>query len=352
MPARPSARVPVVALTGHLGAGKTTVLNHLLRARGARVGVVVNDFGAINVDAALVTGQVDEPASITGGCVCCISDTDELDAALERLTHPRLALDVVVVEASGVAEPAALATLIRHSGVERVRPGGVVDVLDAVEHRRTLDTREEPPPRHAAASLVVVNKCDLLPPDTAEETLRDLESRVRAVNPHAALVRTTGGRLDPLLVFDAAATEPPDGQLTLADLARPDEAGHGHDHTHVASASLAVPGPVSPDRLLDLLEQPPSGTYRAKGLVRVPTGRGGATRCYRVDLVGRQLHVASHRASHRAPHRAPLGSELVLLGPGLDVAGAEQALVVALAPASAPDTDGMRRLQRYRRLSL
>lgn len=338
------AAVPVVALTGHLGAGKTTVLNHLLRAPGARVGVIVNDFGAINVDAALVTGQVDEPASLTGGCVCCVSDTEELDAALERLTHPRLALDVVVVEASGVAEPAALARIIRYSGAERVRPGGVVDVVDAIEHRRTLDTRDEPPPRHAAASLVVLNKCDLLPPETAEQTLAELESRVRAVNPHAALVRTTGGRLDPALVFDAARAEPPDGQLSLADLARPDD---GHDHLHVSSASLAVPGPVSPGRLLDLLESPPPGTYRAKGVVHVVSGRGGATRRYLVNLVGRQLHVATHRASS-----ASGGSEQVLLGPGLDVAQAEQALAVALAPTPEPDTEGMRRLQRYRRLSL
>ena len=64
--------VPVIGLTGYLGAGKTTVLNHVLRTPGARIGVVINDFGELNVDAGLVTGQVDEPASIAGGCICCL----------------------------------------------------------------------------------------------------------------------------------------------------------------------------------------------------------------------------------------------------------------------------------------
>ena len=68
--------LPVIALTGYLGAGKTTLLNHVLRSPDARIGVVINDFGELNVDAALVTGQVDEPASIAGGCICCLPDDD------------------------------------------------------------------------------------------------------------------------------------------------------------------------------------------------------------------------------------------------------------------------------------
>ncbi|MFD1102414.1 GTP-binding protein, partial [Schaalia naturae] len=81
-------RVPVVAVTGFLGAGKTSLLNHLLRRPGARLGVVVNDFGAINVDAALVGGQVEQAAAITGGCLCCLPDAGGLDDALARLARP------------------------------------------------------------------------------------------------------------------------------------------------------------------------------------------------------------------------------------------------------------------------
>ena len=85
-PGRPASRprVPVIALTGYLGAGKTTLLNHLLRTPGARLGVVINDFGDINVDAALVSGEVDEPASVAGGCLCCMPDAGGLESAVPR----------------------------------------------------------------------------------------------------------------------------------------------------------------------------------------------------------------------------------------------------------------------------
>ncbi|MDO5052739.1 MAG: GTP-binding protein, partial [Pseudoclavibacter sp.] len=97
--------VPVIALSGHLGAGKTTLLNHVLRRPYARIGVVVNDFGAVNIDAGLVTGQVDDAASISGGCICCMNDAGGLDEALARLARPRLRLDAILLEASGVADP-------------------------------------------------------------------------------------------------------------------------------------------------------------------------------------------------------------------------------------------------------
>src|SRR5262245_43516212 len=178
-----SVRVPVIALTGYLGAGKTTVLNRLLQTPGARLGVVVNDFGAINVDAALVTGQVDQPASIAGGCLCCLPDTDGLDQALEKLTQPRLRLDAVIVEASGVADPPALARLIRFSGVPRARPGGLIDVIDAASYFDTVDQGGLPPARFASASLVMINKTDRVPPARRAETVARISSRVRESNP-------------------------------------------------------------------------------------------------------------------------------------------------------------------------
>ena len=333
-------RIPVVALTGHLGAGKTTLLNHVLRQPGARVGVVVNDFGDVNVDAALVTGQVDEPASIAGGCLCCLVDDDTLDKALEKLTRPQLGLDVVIVEASGVAEPGALATLIRFSGAERARPGGVVDVVDAVEYFNTIDTGSMLPARFAAASLVVVNKCDRLPLAGRERSLARIEQRVRQGNPSVHIVRASGGRIDPALLFDVACAEDPPGQLPFAAARR--EAGPHHWHQHAGAATVRSPGPVDPGPLIDLLEDPPPGAYRIKGRVAVQSGRG--MRGYVVNLVGRSIHIASAAAASGE-------SELVAVGLHLDVSMARRHLEHALEPAGTARAAGYRRLQRYRRLS-
>ncbi|WP_423463577.1 CobW family GTP-binding protein [Promicromonospora sp. MS192] len=334
-------RVPVVTLTGHLGAGKTTLLNHLLQQPGARVGVVVNDFGTVNVDAGLVTGQVDEPASIAGGCLCCLPDAGGLDDALEKLTHPRLGLDVVLVEASGIADPVTLSRLIRFSGVERVRPGGVVDVVDAVEHFGTVDRGGAPPARYAVTSLVVVNKTDRLPAAERERTLARIEARVRERNPAAQVVRTSHGRVDPALVYDAASTQDPPDQLPLAALLRDARA---HDHEHADAVTVAAPGPVRPGLLVDLLEDPPAGAYRIKGRVTVDTGR--SLRGYVVNVVGRSVHVAS------AAGRGDGGlGELVAIGMHLEVGQVRARLERALTPAERPDAAGFARLQRYRRLS-
>lgn len=117
--------VPVVVLAGFLGSGKTTLLNHLLRqSRGTRIGAVVNDFGAIEIDAMTVAGQVDSMVSLGDGCLCCAVDTSELDEYLGRLSRPDLRIDVIVIEASGLAEPQELIRMILASDNPDIVYGG------------------------------------------------------------------------------------------------------------------------------------------------------------------------------------------------------------------------------------
>jgi len=344
--------IPVIALTGYLGAGKTSLLNHVLRTPRARVGVIINDFGALNVDAGLVTGQVDEPSSITGGCVCCLPDNGGLDEALTKLADPRLDLDAIIVETSGLADPVAVARLIRFSGVAGVRPGGIVDVIDATTHFAVVDCNSSPPARYAAASLFVVNKLDQLPAADRPPMLERIEQRVRERNPVAPVVGTVGARIDPALLYDLPGSGDEPGQLSLRELlfdSGPDEASHAHaddNHAHADAVTVTSSGCIDPGKLLDLLEVPPPGVYRLKGTIAVRYR--SAVRTYVANLVGQSIHIATAPATATAT-----ANSLVAIGMDLDTERVHDRLHDALRPTdgNAP-ADSLRRLQRYRRLSL
>ncbi|MFT3887159.1 MAG: GTP-binding protein [Arachnia sp.] len=239
------------------------------------------------------------------------------------------------MEASGVAEPLALARLVRFSGVERVRLGGVVEVVDATEVFRTVDIGPEPPLRYAAATLVVIGKADLLP--DGDRVVERIRARVLRRNSGAHIVVARRGRIDPALVFDVAGD---DDQLPIAEALRAEGGGH---HRHAQAASVRLDGRVSPTALVALLEDPPPGAYRLKGrvAVRVPRGERG----FVVNVVGRSLHVAPLEPP-------PATGELVAVGLELDREEADRRLrLVADAPVDRVDAPGLRALRRYRRLS-
>ncbi|MHC6178157.1 CobW family GTP-binding protein [Glutamicibacter endophyticus] len=335
--------IPVIALTGHLGAGKTSVLNQLLSRPGTRVGVIINDAGAINVDAGLLTSQVDAAESIAGGCVCCLNDSGPLDELLEKLSAPRLRLDAIIVETSGLADPVNVAQLLRFSQAENVRFGGIVDVLDAVEHERTVDTGGLPPARYAATSLVLVNKMDLLEPAAATATLERITARVRERNALAPVLPIAHAAVDPELIFDVANEQDPEDQLPLAELAR---ASH-HRHTpHVHAVTVPCPEPADPGAVLDLLASPPPGAYRLKGVVPFRLAGGRRAR-YRVNVVGRTVHFEPP-----GPGADPSEDGLVAVGMELCAEEASAALGVALSPSTQePSARSLTRLERQLILS-
>lgn len=343
MPERkPTEPIPVIAVTGYLGAGKTSLLNHVLRTPRARIGVVINDFGDINVDAGLVSGQVDEPASITGGCICCVEDDGELDAALTRLADPRLRLDAIIIEASGLADPVTLARMVGFSEVAGVRDGGVIDVIDAVTHFAMVDDGGVPPARYGAATLIVVNKLDQIAEVDRAGVLQRIEDRVRQRNPRAQIVGAIGGRIDPTLLYDVAAAQDELGQLSFRDALfaeAADQPDADHDHVHADAVTVTSNGDVDPLALVDLLEDPPAGVYRIKGTVAVRQRL--STRIFVVNVVGSAVHVA------RAPARTP-ANRLVAIGMHLDTDAVRARLSTAIRPTTAPPSAAAaRRLQRY-----
>ncbi|MEU3839741.1 CobW family GTP-binding protein [Streptomyces sp. NPDC028635] len=280
-------QIPVVVLAGFLGSGKTTLLNHLLhRSGGSRIGAIVNDFGTIEIDAMAVAGALgDSSVSLGNGCLCCAVDASELDQYLDRLVRPSLGIDVVVIEASGLAEPQELVRMLLASENPRVVYGGLVEVVDAAEFDDTRARHPEIDRHLALADLVVVNKLD-----RAADGERVL-GLVRSLTDGAAVVPATYGRIDPEFLFDCRPSDERVGQLSFDDLHRhdDDEAGEhaGHLHTGYDSLSFTSDLPMEPRRLMEFLDSRPEGLYRIKGYVDFgPYDRHNR---YAVHAVGRFL---------------------------------------------------------------
>ncbi|MED5815191.1 GTP-binding protein [Mycolicibacterium sp. 050232] len=278
--------VPVLAVAGHLGAGKTTLLNHLLRnGRGVRIGALVNDFGAVNIDAMLVAGQVDAMASLSNGCICCAVDDDEVSEMLGKLAAVKPRLDLIVVEASGVAEPAAVARTIITADDSRFHYAGLVLVLDGLQ----------PDLGHGVpvADLVVLNKASSCPDVDA------LTARIRELNPRVPVLPTEFARIDPELLIDSPQRAP-QAQLSFDELLH-DE--HDHDHPEYQSVEFRTDTALNPRLFMEFLRDRPEGLYRAKGFVDF----GGQR--FLLQLVGSSLRFEKRRS---------VGTELVLIGTGMD----------------------------------
>lgn len=338
-------QIPVVVLAGFLGSGKTTLLNHLLhRSGGSRIGAIVNDFGAIEIDAMAVAGALgDSTVSLGNGCLCCAVDASELDLYLDRLAAPGTGTDVIVIEASGLAEPRELVRMVLASEHPGIVYGGLVEVVDAAEFD---DTRAKHPEidRHLAlADLVVVNKLDRA--DDAERTL----GAVRALAGRAAVVPATYGRIDPEFLFDCRPGEERIGQLSFDDLHGHDGDSDDHDadqhaghlHTGYDSLSFTSDVPLEPRRLMRFLDSRPEGLYRIKGYVDF--GPYDPLNRYAVHAVGRFLRFYPQPW---APGEERL-TQLVLIGAGIDADTLGKELRACGDDAPHADEHGMWGVLRY-----
>ncbi|KOV99895.1 cobalamin biosynthesis protein CobW [Streptomyces sp. NRRL B-1140] len=333
-------------MAGFLGSGKTTLLNHLLhRSGGSRIGALVNDFGAIEIDAMAVAGALgDSTVSLGNGCLCCAVDASELDQYLERLAEPSVGIDVIVIEASGLAEPQELVRMLLASEHPGVVYGGLVEVVDAAEFDDTRARHPEIDRHLALADLVVVNKLDRA---TDGERVLGL---VRSLVDRAAVVPATYGRIDPEFLFDCRPSEERIGQLSFDDLHEHGPAGNedhtgedhsGHLHTAYDSLSFASPEPLDPRRLMAFLDSRPEGLYRIKGYVDF--GPYDIRNRYAVHAVGRFLRFYPEPW----PADAERLTQLVLIGSGIDAPALEQELKACRSEAPHADEHGMWGVLRY-----
>lgn len=316
-------RVPMLVLTGFLGAGKTTALNRVLgalRPGGRRVALLVNDLGRVNVDAGLLASRGSDLIELSGGCVCCKVD---LQVDLWRGIHDLIARtrpDHVVLETTGIAEPAALLEGLGTPGNAGLTPAGVVTVVDAEVGAHLLETRAEARAQAEVADRVLLSKLDLAAPEAALATRRALA----AAAPEAELAAFAPGVAGDVALAAWLLAERPLVGAAAAAFARGEGAppvrparAHAHRHGQLGVLTWRAAAPMLEAALREVLDAQGPRLLRAKGQVWL----AGAAGPHLLQRAGARTELVASGAWAGAPR-----TELVLIGDDLDEAALERAL--------------------------
>jgi G3E family GTPase len=286
--------IPVTILAGFLGSGKTTMLRHLLQGgHGLKLAAVVNDVGAVNIDAALVANSDNDVIELTNGCSCCALGP-ELGRTIDELANRAEPPDGILVEASGIADPAGIDAVV--AGNVRARLDGIITVIDAAALNSWLDNPATAPLLQRqldAAHLLALNKAELV--DAGE--LAAITARLAELAPGRPVIATEMGRLDPGVALGAALHG-----------ARPEPMHSPHDADRFAARSISVTQPMARRRLVAFLDNPPTGLLRVKGFVETLEDPG---RQQSVQAVGRMWRI---EPVELAGAGKPVENNLVLIG--------------------------------------
>ena len=322
----PRNRVPVSVITGFLGSGKTTLLNRLVRHPGmADTALIVNEFGEIGIDHALVDSSFENTVVMDSGCICCSIRGDLIDTIgdlFANVAQGRLpAFSRIVIETTGLADPAPIVHALSGEPVvtDRCRLDSVITTVDAQNGARQLDEHEEAVRQAAVADIALITKTDLVSPDMVQ----GLAHRLARLNPGLPIHLVQHGAIDPALLFDAGtrAVERIASIGTEASAAgvHAHDHDHGHDmdlnrHGDIRAHTIQTDTPLAWERFRLWLETVFSlrgaDFLRLKGIVQI----AGEDRPVVVQAVGNCF--SPPRALSRWP-AGPRGSCIVLITKGL-----------------------------------
>jgi G3E family GTPase len=267
-------RVPVTVVTGFLGSGKTTLVNYILSENhGKRIAVIENEFGEIGIDDALVIDAEEEIFEMNNGCICCTVRGD-LIRILGTLMKRRDKFDYILVETTGLADPAPVAQtfFVDEEIRAQLRLDAIVTVVDAKHlaihlfEEKEEGIENEALEQLAFADRVLINKVDLV----NEEELLLVEKQIRSINAGASLVRTQMSKVDLDWVLNARAFEL--SRVLEVDPQFLEESEHMHDQS-ITSVGIEVDGSVDLEKINDwlgwLLREKGTEIFRMKGILNI-----------------------------------------------------------------------------------